>query len=298
MRTHRRLAGLRSVNLGVIAAAGMATVASSPQVASAELAYGLTTAGNIVTFDTSNPAIIAGTSAAISGTTGGEAIVDIDVYPVNHILHGIGGTTGNIYRINPVTGVATLDAAPQSSVGTPETIDFNPSADRLRVFSAGDANFRITPSVGSAGSNGANIGLVTADGTLAYSGGSPPNPNLQAAAYTNNFDGTATTALYSIDVDADTLVLHSGAPAFSTLGTVGALGVNVGSNVGFDISPAGANFVTDGNSLYSINLTSGLLSPLGTIATAGTLQSLAVVPEPATVALAALGFVPALRRRR
>ncbi len=266
--------------------------------AKAESAYGLTTTSTIVSFDTANPGVVTNTSPAITGTAGGELVIDIDVYPVNQLLHGIGSTTGNIYRIDPLTGVATLDATPQSSVGTPETIDFNPAADRLRVFSAGDANFRITPSTNTVGPTGANSGLVSSDGTLAYSGGTP-NPNLQAAAYTNNFDGTATTTLFSIDVDANTLVMHSGAPQFSTLATVGPLGLDIGTLAGFDISPTGANFVTDGNSLYTINLGTGTLSSAGTIGAVGTVQSLAVVPEPATAGLFAIAIAAlAVPRRR
>ncbi|HWL91987.1 MAG TPA: DUF4394 domain-containing protein [Phycisphaerae bacterium] len=177
--------------------------------ANAELIIGLTTSQQLVRFDSATPGTINGTSPLITGLSLGESIVDIDFYPVNNLLHGL-GTTGNLYRIDPFTGLATLDATPQSSLGSPLDIDFNPAADRLRIFSAGDANFRMTPSVGTAGPNGANAGLVTPDGTLSY--GNATDPNLVGAAYTNNFDGTATTTLYSLDTGTNNLASTAAVP--------------------------------------------------------------------------------------
>lgn len=265
-------------------------------IASAELTVGLTSTSQLVSFDTAAPGSILLTSPAITGLSQGDSIVDIDYYPVNGLLHGI-GSSGTLYRIDRATGAAVVDAIPQTSMGVAQDMDFNPSADRLRVFSAGDANFRITPSVGTGGSNGANIGLVTADGTLAFAGGTP-NPNLVGAAYINNFDGTATTTLYSIDADLNALIIHSGAPQFSTLAQVGALGVDVGQNVGFDVSISGVAFVSNGNSLFTINLATGALSSIGTIGGGLNVTTIAVVPAPAGAGLLAFAGLACLRRRR
>jgi len=264
--------------------------------ANAELTVGLTASGQLVSFSTTAPGSISQTSPVISGLSQGDSIVDIDYFPVNGLLHGI-GASGTLYRLNPITGVATLDAAPQSSMGVVQVMDFNPAADRLRAFSAGDANFRLTPSVGTAGPNGANTGLVTADGTLMFAGGTP-NPNLVAAAYTNNFDGTAATTLYSIDSDLNALIIHSGAPQFSMLAQVGALGVDVGDDVGFDVSVSGMAYVSNGNSLFTINLATGSLTSVGTIGGGLGVVSIAVVPAPAGAGLLALAGVVCLRRRR
>jgi len=280
-------------SIAIAGAAGLALASA----AHAELTVGLTSSSQLVSFDTAAPGAILLTSPAISGLVQGDSIVDIDYYPVNGLLHGI-GSSGTLYRIDRATGIATLDATPQTSMGVVQDMDFNPSADRLRVFSAGDANFRITPSVGTAGSNGANTGLVTSDGTLAFAGGSP-NPNLVGAAYTNNFDGTATTSLYSIDADLDALIIHSGAPQFSTLAQVGSLGFNVGQNVGFDVSNSGVAFVSNGNSLFTINLASGALSAIGTIGGGLSVTTIAVVPAPAgAAAFLGLGALALARRRR
>lgn len=262
--------------------------------AQAELVVGLTSSQQLLSFDSVSPGTIFGTSPAISGLNPGDSIVDIDYYPVNGLLHGL-GRSGVLYRINRMTGAATIDVTPQASLGTPQDMDFNPAADRLRIFSAGDANFRLTPSVNTAGSTGASAGLVSSDGTLTFPAGG--NPNLVGAAYTNNFDGTATTTLYSIDADLDSLIIHSGAPQFSTLAVVGGLGVNVGQNVGFDISPSGATFVSSGNDLFSINLVTGALSPIGTIGSDLFVETIAVVPAPAG-ALALAGFAGLAARRR
>lgn len=283
-----------------LAASTFFAAAAMVPTADAELVVGLTTTGQLVRFDSANPATLLGSSPAISGLNSGDSIVDIDFYPVNNALYGI-GTSGVLYTINPVTGAATVDAVPQASLGGPLDADFNPAADRLRVFSANDANFRITPSVNTAGSTGASSGLVTADGTLTYGAGGP-NPNLVANAYNNNFDGTAATTLYSIDTELNALIIHSGAPQFSTLAQVGPLGVNVGSNVGFDISPLGSNFLSDGNNFYTINLATGALTPAGIIGGSSSAFSVttiaAAVPAPTSAAAFGLAMLAGLRRRR
>jgi hypothetical protein len=244
----------------------------------------------LLSFDTTSPATY--TSSSITGTQAGERIVDIDFYPVDGLLYGMGATTANLYRLNPATGLATLDVPPGAPVAGPTDVDFNPAADRLRVF-AGANNFRLTP--GTFNNAGLSAGAVTSDGPFVFAAGdvnATAAPNLVANAYTSNFDGTAATTLYSIDTGLNALLLHSGGPQFSTLNTVAGLTVsgsplNVGSSVGFDISPAGTPFVSNGNDLYTLNLATGGLTSLGVIATPNfPVQTIAVaIPEPATVAL-------------
>lgn len=266
-------------------------------LAHAERVVGLTRTQQLVQFDSLAPGAILGTSPSISGLAAGDRIIDIDYFPVNNLLHGL-GTSGNLYRIDPSTGAATLDVTPQASIGTPRDMDFNPAADRLRVFSANNANYRLTPSVGTAGPTGANAGLVSSDGTLAYAAGGP-TPNLVGAAYNNNFDGTAATTLYSIDASADALVIHSGAPQFSMLAMVGPLGFDVGELVGFDISGATTiAYLSNGNALYTANLATGGLTSIGSIGGPLDVESIAVVPTPGALALCGVAGLAALRRRR
>ena len=233
---------------------------------------------------------------------GGDTIVDIDYFPQDGLLYGT-ASNGRLYSLNPLTGSATVNTSGGvGNVGTVMDADFNPVANRVRIYSTGDANFRLTP----------GTGVVTNDGTLTYQPGDAnfgANPNLRGSAYTNSFGGALTTSLYSIDSDLDTLVLHPApGPAFSNLSTVGeltinGLAINFGNDVGFDIFSFAGNlgYVTNGGTLYDLDLATGDLVPLGTIGGPGgpAVLSLAVVPEPGVVLLstAALGLL-ALRRRR
>lgn len=220
----------------------------------------------------------------ISGLSSGDSLVDIDVFfSGDGRLYGL-GTSGTLYTLNPDSGAATVNVL-DAAVGSPIGIDFNPAADRLRIFS-GDQNFRLTPTTG----------LVSADGALTYAPldvNAGVSPNLGAAAYINNVDGPGSTALYSIDTELNTLVLHSGGPQFSTLNTVSQLMLDgslfdVGSDVGFDVfSPLdGLNFafLSDGNSLYGLNLVNGQLSALSFVDGGVDIRSIAVaVPEASTL---------------
>lgn len=256
-------------------------------------------------FDTDNPGIIL-SSSTFSGL-GADSIVDIDYRPTDGQLYGM-AATGRLYTIDPFSGSATVNTSVGVGLlGSVLDADFNPAANRLRVYSTGDANYRLTP-----GTN--DPAGVTIDGTLAYQAGdinAGQNPNLRASAYTNSVIGPASTTLYSIDSEFDTLVLHpaAGGPQFSSLSTVGdlnivGLSIDFQDNVGFDIFSSGGlntGFVTNGNALYEIDLATGDLVPLGTIGgTAGlSINSLAVVPEPGALLLAGLPLgLLALRRQR
>jgi hypothetical protein len=282
--------------LSIIAAAALL-----PAAAHAESIFGLTSGGAIFSFDSSNPNTITGLTL-VTGL-GGNTLVDIDFYPVNGALYGF-ASSGNLYRINPFTGVATLDVSPSTSMGTVQHSDFNPAADRARILSAGNMNFRITPSVQSAGPS-AMPGQVTADGSFAFASGSGTGtPNLVGAAYTNNFDGTSMTSLYTIDLNS--LYLNSGTPQFNTLGLVGALGFTLSGINGFDISQSsGTAFLSDGDNLYTVNLSTGGTTLVGTIGGALGADTISIatvaVPEPSTYALAGIGLaglLVAIRYRR
>lgn len=265
------------------------------------LAYGLTSTG-LVQFDTDNPSSYV--SSAFTGLLGGDTIVDIDYRPSNSTLYAL-AANGRIYT-STSSGALTVDTSTAvGQLGAVSRIDFNPVADRLRVLSAGDANYRVTPGTGA----------VTIDGTFSYAAGDPnvgANPNLVGAAYTNSFAGTAATSLYTLDADLDILVLNTVGPQFSSLTTVGDLTIggllsfDIGPNVGFDILSSGGNnigYLSNGDAIYQIDLATAEVTPLGTLgggAGAPGIFSLALapVPEPASVLLVGIASVCGLRRRR
>jgi hypothetical protein len=277
-----------------IALAGLLAVLGVAPAALAVPIYGVNTANQLVLFDSATP----GTVQNI-GTITQPGIVDIDFSPANGALFGF-TSSGTGYFISPTSGLAVLAVTPLTTLTGVTDVDFNPVADRLRVFTgAADHNYRMVPPFGSqTGGTFAVPGTVIDDGTFTNTA-----VDLVASAYDNNFDvSTNTTQLFSIDTAANALVLHSVGPAFSTVTQVGSgLGVAVGSAVGFDVGQNGVAYVSDNNSLFTVNLTTGVATAAGTVgAAAGTLTTIAVqaVPEPTTAGILGLGVVGLIARRR
>lgn len=264
-----------------LALAACSQVALPP---SGTLAYGLSTGGQLVSFGLGNTSTSL-TTKAITGLNSGDTLVDLDVNPYNGSLYAF-AAGGQVYTLDPSTGAATANTTPLAPLATFKT-DFNPVANRVRVFDSAANNFRLTVDPGPAASP---RGTVTPDGKLAYAVGDAnagKTPSLMGAAYTNSYLNGGTTgmvpsgtALYSVDAATNTLDLHTGGPAFSTLTTVGALGLTLGSNVGFDIVTAGANggtniaYLLNDRTLYTVNLSSGAATQIGTVSTS--LKALAV----------------------
>jgi hypothetical protein len=277
--------------LAALLAAASLTVLPSIQAATI---YGVTTSNVLVRFDSASPGTVTtiGTISAAAGT-----IADLDFYPVNSLLYAF-NTSGTGFRINLTDASATLAITPAAGItGTVTDADFNPSADRVRIFASGgtNQNYRLVPDVETNGT-GATPGTVIVDGTF-----TDATVNLVGSAYTNNFDGAGSTALYSIDTTNDRLIVHSVSPQFNTVAAVGTnLGVTVGSNVGFDIAPDGTAYLTNDNTLYTVDLATGVATLAGTVSGSGLKTIAAQVPEPATGALLAVSLLAAagLRRRR
>jgi Domain of unknown function (DUF4394) len=247
------------------------------------VAYGLGTDGQLVTFGLGNAADSAASKPIIG--LGSDTLVDLDVNPFNGTLYAF-ASSGKAYTLDPQTGAATLNATAASSLAISKT-DFNPAANRVRVFASAATNFRLSVTPAPAA---APVGTVTTDGLLVYAAGdvnAGKTPNLLGAAYTNSALNSgvlpASTALFSVDGATNTLNAHSSATGstpvgnFSTLATVGSLGVTLGSNVGFDITTSGsANtaYLVNDKALYTVSLTSGAATPLATLGTS--LKALAV----------------------
>jgi len=278
---------MRTTNTFALIATGLlAAGASSP---AATIIYGLTATNQIVSFNSAAPGLI--TSTAVISQPG---IIDIDGYPANGQLYGM-NASGAAFIINPTTGVATPAVTPGGSVGTVTDFDFNPATDRFRIFSTGDQNFRMVPDFTT--NNPGKAGAVTADGTFSNTAF-----ELVGNAYTNNFDtqGGATT-LYSIDTATNALVVHSVAPQFNTVAAVGTgLGIGeVGSAVGFDVAQDNVAYLSNGNTLYTVDLATGAATSIGPVTGAPNLVSIAAaVPEPGTAMLVSLALAGLVLRRR
>ena len=247
--------------------------------ASADTLWGVTSTGNLITFDSATPGTVA--SVAITGLQPGETLLGIDQRPATGQLYGL-GSTNRLYLINPTTGVATaVSAAPFAALdGTSFGFDFNPTVDAIRVVSNNEQNFRLNPNTGA---------IAGSDTAL-----NPPG-SVVASAYVNNFAGTTTTTLYGIDSAADTLVLQGGvnstpSPNLGVITSVGPLGVDTADEVGFDIASNNTAFaafnVAGGgtSSLFTINLSTGAATSVGAIGS-GLLVTALAVQSPVAVTL-------------
>ncbi len=243
----------------------------------------LTSAGtSLARFDSATTTSV--TTTAVAGLNGGETLLGIDYRPASGQLYGV-TSQNRLVTINATSGaislVAALSADPTDATnpftalnGAEFGVDFNPLADRLRVVSDTNQNLRINP----------DNGRVITDTAL-----NPGTPDIVAAAYSNNFAGTATTTLFGLDAAADRLVIQN-PPNDGTLATVGTnlgAGIDVTLAAGFDVVTTGtgtntafANLEATGQTgLYTINLTTGVANLVSLIGNGATdFRGLTVVP--------------------
>ena len=178
----------------------------------------------------------------ITGLRPGEKLVGIDFRPRDGGLYGVGSKDSGaiLYRIDAETGTAaavaplvTVAGAPVVLVGEQFGVDFNPTADALRIVSDTGQNLRAFPSSATPAGVARVTGQTIVDGTLNEVGGT--GTGIVGAAYTNNDnDPTTGTTLYDIDAATDRLVVQS-PPNNGTLVNVGSLQVPTRPVVGFDI---------------------------------------------------------------
>ena len=296
----------------------------------AEIIFGVTdpsggfdTTGNLVSFDSANPAAFT-TIGPITGLTAGQQLRGIDFRPATGQLYALSSvtadpTTAQLYTVNLTTAVATPVGAALSLTGNTSSrisLDFNPVVDRLRVVTSGtvDAggapltpatNYRIHPTTGA----------VTRDTDLTNAA-APANTRVTDIAYNNNVAGAATTTLFALEYNSDALHrVGNPSPNDGVMTPIGGFGGPSQFNlaVGFDISGAtGVGYVsldeldspTAAAELYSVDLATGSLTLLANEINGLTLLDLSVfiapVPEPATVGLTAaagLGLARLVRRR-
>jgi hypothetical protein len=262
------------------AAAALALLIASPPAAGAETRFAALEAdGALIVFTEGK--LADAERVEVEGASG--KLIGIDVRPADGRLYGV-TTANDLVTLDPATGaakvVSTLTAPFDGDVAS--GVDFNPQADRLRLLGANGRNLRAN----------VDLGAVAADPAPAYARSDEhagKTPALTACAYTRNVKGAPTTKLFDVDTAFDTLVLQEPAND-GVLTTVGKLGIDFGARGGLDIATDAGGidhaYAVTGPLLFGIDLATGAAKPLGTVAGAGDLIGLAVLPgaKPATAA--------------
>jgi len=272
----------------------ISSVVPNPPPPARTTAYALTPANRIVGFSLSNPGSVL-SDLPVTGLQAGESLLGIDYRPANGLLYGV-GSSNRLYTIDPVTGAASQVGNGQFAVPlTPGAagFDFNPTVDRIRFVNEADQNARLNPDNGAIVDSDTLAGGVQLDGNLAYVAGDRnfgSSPAAAGAAYVNNFAGATSTTLFAIDSDFDVLVRQD-PPNNGVLNTIGSLGVDATSVLGFDVRSIGGREVAVAalevggiSGLYNINLSSGQASFVGQIADGRQINGLAL-PLPTAYAL-------------
>lgn len=255
-----------AATLGLAACGGSddppAVVTPTPPAAVLSNTVALTASNKLISFARTAPQTITSTSPVITGLQAGETLVGMDYRPANGLLYAV-GSSGAVYQLDPLTGVAsnrialTSVAAGNAVIvltGTSFGVDFNPQADRLRVVSNTGQNLRVN--------------LVSTAGNTTIDTALPATAAVSGSAYTNSFAGTSNTRLYSINLTANTLdeqgtlnpATGTTQPNDGTQTTIAPLGFAPTAVNGFDIDArnnVGYAAMTVGTttSLYTINLT-------------------------------------------
>lgn len=225
--------------------------------------YGLAADNTLVGFNPDNTNAV---SIDVTGLINTEQLIDIDFRPLDRQLVGL-TNQGRLYVINPETGAADrIDADILPVNQNPAGIDINPINNRLRFVSSVDQNLQVVFTSGD----------TIADTNLRYAStdvNRTRNPDVVSLAHSSNRLNALATTLYGIDSNLDTLVTLGSptgsptSPGSGELFTIGNLGVNFGSNVGFDIFTDNNRvefaYATTGTSrLYSIDLSTGAATSL------------------------------------
>ena len=238
--------------------------------------FGIDGTNALVVFSSTRPEIIT-RRVTLTGLSAGEQVLGIDFRPVDGRLYAI-GSTSRMYTVDTLSGAATAVGAAftPALTGTALGFGFNPVVDRIRVHTDATQNLRIVPTTGA---------VAFVDGALAYKAGDAgfgTVPQIGGTAYTNSIAGATSTELYAIDAARDMMVELTN-PNDGQLTTVGPLGINTDTNIGFDIG-AGEAYATltavgfTGSVLYRMNLDTGRATIVGAVGGAAVLRSIAVGP--------------------
>ena len=250
--------------------------ATAPAQAVGEL-LALTDNNGLVSFMSAVPSKVC-TSTTITGLqSANESVLNIDVRPSDRNVYAV-TNTGGLYTLNAATGGATFKATLTADAGDADNVyvpadltsgiamDVSPAANQLRIFNGNGKNLRVN----------LDTGATFSDTTLNASGLSPASAGVTAISYTNGFLGTQSNTLYLIDTANDRLLTTPAGATGGVLANVGSLNIpgdvqavagfeiNAVNNMAFAALQVGAN-AGSSSDLYSISLTNGAATRIGTI---------------------------------
>jgi hypothetical protein len=228
--------------------------------------------GSSLTYvDPASPGTVLATET-ISGVTAETTLVGIDVRSATGTIYAL-GSNGQTYVLG-APKAATPTVRPAEPIGVPAAevatsaagFDVNPAVDRIR-FVSGTSSIVINP----------NSGTVTVGASTAYGESDPgegTTPDIRSAAYTNRVTGgsAASTALFDLDTERDTLVAQN--TTTGVLTTIGPLGSAIDQVGGFDLAADGTAYAVqrDGagpQRLLVVNLTTGVATLVGSLPDTG-----------------------------
>lgn len=293
-----------------VAAAPLALVlapALTAQSARAELIYGYTNGGSLVSFDSANPVAILSTST-ITGLANGDSVRAIDF--ASGSLYAV-GAAGRLYTLNTATGAATqVGSGTFGAALSGSAFGFDFVAGVGHLVSNTGQRMRIDRLTGLAIDTDAITPGTQVDPALAYAAGDPAfgtTPQVTSIAYAP-LPGAGGLGLFGLDISLNTIVTIGGPAQSSPAQTLGALGFDAQVRTGLDYSFASstlyASFFLPSSmgrtSLYTINQTTGAATVVGAIGAGGGLQidGIAVVPAPGAAGALALGAASLVARRR
>ena len=299
--------GLRRFSMRALCVIGLLGASLVAHAQSALLyGYDAISPKRIVSFSADAPATLL-TSVTLTGLGANDVLLGIDIRPATGELYGIATSDyafGRLVKIDVQSGAVTnVGGGAFRLNGQFFGVSFNSASDRIRLISNFDSNIQVNPVDGL---------LSSTDTALAYATGDPQfgvNPAVSHLAYGSASSG-ATATVYGIDVAAGNLVRIGGidgVPSASAgqLTTIGSLGVtfaggSFGNIGGFDID-SGTNTAyaalrtSAGSVLHTINLATGVATPLGLIGTGSSaIDGLAIAPPNACLDIDGDGTVRAL----
>jgi hypothetical protein len=245
--------------------------------------------GRLLLFDSATPSVVA--TRDITGIGINETIRGIDYRPSTGEVYLVTALTGSVnnslartYVID--TSLGTTGRVGVTAAAVPGWADvagdagINPVADRVRVVSVTDENFRLNPNSGALAGDDANLSPAATTAAI-------------GVAYDRNVAGSTATTAYLIDRHDSQLAIVGGidstpSPNGGVVTDRGPLGITLSasSDGGFDISGATGTayaVLTDSadmlTSLYTVNLTTGALTKVGTVGT-GSLEAVGMTVLP------------------